>query len=163
MNASTVGLLQEIVRRESRSMLTYVGEAFPWTPSREADTLARLKDIIAAHNEAVAALGRYLTKLREPLGYLGSYPSHFTTINFLSLDHILPKLVVSERANVAALQGDVAKIGSDKDARAQAENLLEVKKKQLEKLEFLSEAHSSGVGSQESGVKDQPSEPAVSH
>jgi hypothetical protein len=140
MNASTVALLQEIVRRESRSMLTYVGEAFPWTTSRGADALARLKEIVAAHNDAVAALGRYLTKLRQPLGYLGSYPSNFTTINFLSLDYILPKLVVSERANLAALERDLHAI-SDKDAHAQVEKLLAVKKAQLEKLAFLAEAH----------------------
>src|SRR5437870_2494 len=103
MNAQTIGLLQEIVRRESRSLLTYVGEAFPWTKSRGADALAWLKQIVASHNEAVVKLGRYLTKLRQPIGYLGSYPSNFTTLNFLSLDHILPKLIESERAGLAAL------------------------------------------------------------
>jgi hypothetical protein len=139
MNASTVALLQEIVRRESRSMLTYVGEAFPWTPSSDADTLARLKDIIAANNAVVATLGRYLTKARQPLGYLGSYPHDFTTINFVSLDHILPKLVVSERANVAALERDLAKV-SDQGARAEVATLLGVKKTELEKLEFLGTA-----------------------
>jgi hypothetical protein len=140
MNAATVAQLQEIVRRESRSMLTYVGDSFPWTPSRAADTLARLKDLIAGNNAAVAALGRYLAKLRQPVGYLGSYPSHFTTINFLSLDHILPKLVIAERANVAAVERALGQL-SDKDARAQAETLLGVKKVLLEKLEFLAESH----------------------
>jgi hypothetical protein len=146
MNAATVALLQEIVRRESRSMLTYVGEAFPWTSSRGADALARLKEIVATHNNAVAALGQYLTKLRQPLGYLGSYPSNFTTINFLSLEYILPKLVASERANVAALDRDLHSI-SDKDARAQIEKLLDVKKKQLEKLEFLAASHTKAATS----------------
>jgi hypothetical protein len=136
MNAQTVALLQAIVRRESLSMLTYVGAAFPWTTSRGADALAHLKEIVSAHNEAVAALGRYLTKLRQPLVYLGSYPSYFTTINFLSLDHILPKVVESERKNVAALERDLAALG-DKDAHAQAAKLLDVKKKQLESLENL--------------------------
>ena len=153
MNASTVALLQEIVRRESRSMLTYVGEAFPWTPSREADTLARLKDLVAHNNDAVAILGRYLTKLREPVGYLGSYPNSFTTINFLSLDHQLPKVVASEQANVAALERDLANL-NDKDAHLQVEKLLELKKKQLEKLEFLAEAHRKN---HESGVTMQAS------
>jgi len=136
MNAPTVALLQEIVRRESRSMLTYVGEAFPWAPSRQADTLSRLQAVVAANNAAVAALGRYLTKLRQPLAYFGSYPGNFTTINFLSLDHILPKLAASERANVAALERDLTNI-TDKDALAHVELLLGVKKAELVKLEFL--------------------------
>src|SRR5262245_41366171 len=140
MNAQTVALLQGIVRRESLSMLTYVGEAFPWTAARDADALARLKQIVTANNEAVAALGRYLTKHRQPLTFLGSYPGGFTTINFISLNHILPKLVASERANVAALERDLHAL-SDKDARAEVEKLLEVKKKQLEKLESLAASH----------------------
>jgi hypothetical protein len=140
MNAQTVALLQGIVRRESLSMLTYVGEAFPWTAARDAESLARLRDIVAANNEAVAALGRYLTKHRQPLMYLGSYPGSFTTINFISLDHILPKLVASERGNVAALERDLHAL-ADKDARAEVEKLLAVKKQQLEKLEFLAASH----------------------
>src|SRR5262249_42169516 len=72
MNAQTVALLQGIVRRESLSMLTYVGEAFPWTTARDAESLARLRQIVVANNEAVAALGRYLTRHRQPLTFLGS-------------------------------------------------------------------------------------------
>jgi hypothetical protein len=140
MNAQTVALLQGIVRRESLSMLTYVGEAFPWTTLRDADSLAKLKQIVTANNEAVAMLGRFLTKHRQPLTFLGSYPGSFTTINFISLDHILPKLLESERANVAALDRDLHGL-SDKDARPEVEKLLAVKKAQLEKLEFLAGSH----------------------
>jgi hypothetical protein len=144
MDASTVALLQNIVRRETLSMLSYVGEAFPWTTARGVEALHRLKEIVAAHNEAVRALGRYLTKRRQPLVYLGSYPSNFTTINFLSLDHILPKLVESERGNVSALERDLAAL-HDKDAHAYGEKLLAVKKAQLEKLEFLTASHTKAA------------------
>ena len=49
MNAQTVVLLQDIVRRESLSLLTYIGEAFPWTTSRGADTLAHPQANLVQH------------------------------------------------------------------------------------------------------------------
>ncbi len=146
MNAPTVALLQEIVRRESLSMLTYVGEAFPWTPPREADTLARVKQLVAEHNEVVTGLGRYLTSLRHPLTFLGSFPSSFTTINFLSLSYILGQLVVAERTGIAALERDLAAL-HDKDAHTRLEHLLHVKKKHLETLEFLAASHTTPAAS----------------
>jgi hypothetical protein len=144
MNAQTLAVLQGIVRRESLSLLSYVGDAFPWTTTRDAGSLARLRQIVAANKDAVADLGRFLTKLRQPLTFIGSYPSNFTTINFVSLDHVLPKLVESERAGVAALERDMHAL-TDKDARAQAEKLLAVKKQQLESLEFLAASHAKAA------------------
>jgi hypothetical protein len=40
-------LLQDILRRESRSLLLYVDEAFPWTTAMEEKALAALRQLIA--------------------------------------------------------------------------------------------------------------------
>src|SRR4051812_40249090 len=110
MNAQTVALLHGIVRRESLSMLSYIGQAFPWTSSRGAEALAKLGEVCAAHREAVAALGRYLAKLRQPVASIGSYPASFTTLNFLSLEHVLPRLVASEVEHLTMLQQTLASV-----------------------------------------------------
>src|SRR5262249_17995018 len=74
IDAATRDLLQEIVRREKLSMLSYVGDAYPWATSREGAALAKLRKIVHSEGEAVAGLGRYLVRKKVPLGFIGSYP-----------------------------------------------------------------------------------------
>jgi hypothetical protein len=140
INPQSVALVQEIVRRESLSMLSYVGDAFPWTTSRGGPALARLQQLVHAHREAVADLGRFLTRNRTPVGYIGSYPTNFTTINFLSLDYMLPRLAADERRGIAQLERDLAAL-TDPDVPAQVKKLLQVKQDHLQALELLAAEH----------------------
>jgi hypothetical protein len=140
MNPQDVALVQAIVRRESLAMLNYIGDAFPWTTSRGVSALARLQEIVHGHREAVAELGRFLTKKRTPVGYIGSYPANFTTINFLSLDYMLPRLVADEARGVAQLEKNLADL-TDAEAKAQVQKLLAIKRDHLKALELLAAEH----------------------
>src|SRR5262249_57477855 len=104
MDAQTQTTLQEILRRESRSVLSYVGDAYPWTTARGDAALTKLRHLVADERAAVAGLGRLLTRHRLPMVYLGSYPTSFTTINFLALDYLLPPLIAFEGQSLPHLQ-----------------------------------------------------------
>ena len=132
----TQALLQQAFRRESLSMLRYVGEAFPWTAAAGDSALRRLREIEAEDREATADLGRFLFRRRIPPSYTGSFPSAFTTINFISLEYLLPRLVESQRKALADLERDLA-AATDVDARAELEKLLAVKRFHLSELEGL--------------------------
>ncbi len=132
-------LLQDILRRESRSVLLYVDEAFPWTTVTEQKALATLRQIIAEQRRAVAALGQFLIRQRVPLPYLPSFPVSFTTINFLAFDYVLPRLIDSERQSIAELERDLAALKAPA-ARAEVEKLLELKRRHLPQLEALAPA-----------------------
>ena len=132
----TQAVLQQAFRRESLSMLRYVGEAFPWTAADGDSALRRLREIEAEDREATADLGRFLFRRRIPPSYTGSFPSAFTTINFLSLEHLLPRLVESQRKALAVLERDAAAV-TDIDAKAELEKLLAVKRLHLSELEGL--------------------------
>jgi rubrerythrin len=140
MNPANVALVQDIVRRESLSLLNYVGDAFPWTTSAGSAKLARLQDVVRAHREAVAEAGQFLTKKRTPVGYIGSYPANFTAINFLSLDYILPRLAAAEANGVARLEREAASL-TDPEAVAMVQHLLSVKRDHLKTLEGLAAEH----------------------
>ena len=71
----TQALLQRVFRRESLSMLRYVGEAFPWTSAGGDAALRRLREIEAEDREATADLGLFLFRRRIPPSYTGSFPS----------------------------------------------------------------------------------------
>jgi hypothetical protein len=131
--------LQDIVRRETRSVLMYVGDAFPWTTSRGEPTLVRLRRLVTEEGRAIAALGQYLVRLHLPPPYTASYPSNFTTINFLALDYVLPRLVDFERSSLADLERDLSRI-TDAGARAEVEKLAAVKRLHLAELQELAAA-----------------------
>jgi hypothetical protein len=132
-------LLQDILRRESRSVLTYVAEAYPWTSSTQTKALTALQHLIADEREAIACLGRFLVRERIPLPFLPSYPAHFTTINFLALDFILPRLIEHERQSIAALEHDLVAIKAP-EAHAEVEKLLSLKRQHLPQMEELAAA-----------------------
>lgn len=136
IDAHAQRLLQEILQRESRSVLTYVGEAYPWTRWAEEKVLTDLLQIIAAEREAVAGLGRFLVRQRITLPYLAPYPSHFTTINFLALDFLLPRLIEQERRSIADLERDRAAL-KDPAAQVEVDKLLALKRRHLPRLEEL--------------------------
>ncbi len=136
IDPQTQTVLQDILRRESRSVLMYVAEAYPWTNSTRTETLTALQQLIAAEREAVEDLGRFLVRQRIPLPFLPSYPTHFTTINFLALGYILPRLIEHERQSIAELESDLAALKAPA-ARAEVEKLLALKRKHLPQLEEL--------------------------
>jgi hypothetical protein len=136
IDAPTQTLLQNILRRESRSVLLYVAEAYPWTTAAQTKTLIVLQQLIAAEKDALTCLGRFLMRRHVPLPFLSSFPSHFTTINFLALDFILPRLIEYERQSIADLERDLPSI-KDSAARTEVENLLAIKQRHLPELQEL--------------------------
>src|SRR5262245_57931609 len=110
MDAQTRSILHGILRRESVSLLSYVAGAYPWATQRQTEALTALQKVIAEQKEAVAELGRYLARRKEPFLFFGSYPTAYTTLNFISLEHLLPRLVEQERANLANLEKDVREL-----------------------------------------------------
>jgi hypothetical protein len=136
IDSRTRDLLQGIVGRESHSLLMYIADAFPWTTSKGAETLTRLHQLSRDEAEAIRALGRFLARHRIPPPPLGAFPSSFTTLNFVALDHLLPRLLDAQRTSTAALEKDLPALTSP-EARAEVEKLLAAKQKTLTGLETL--------------------------
>jgi hypothetical protein len=140
MDDRTAGLVQEEIRRGSRSLLQYLADAVPWTAAEDQDTWARLRRLIEEDREALAALARLLRRHRLAPPYLGPYPEPFTTLNDLSLDRLLPLLVEHQGRDVAVLETELARV-QDAEARLHLERLLEVKRRHLAELGELSKTH----------------------
>jgi hypothetical protein len=129
-------LLQEVLRRESRSLLMYVGDAYPWTTSRGEETLASLRQTVRAEASAIAALGRFMARHGITPAPVGVYPTHFTSYNFIALEYLLPHLIDAERVGIAALERDLPGLAGP-EAKAQVEQLLAAKRTHLRSLENL--------------------------
>jgi hypothetical protein len=139
MDRSTTLLLQELVRRESISLLSYVGDAYPWTARRDAAELVQLRRIVDDHRQGVSTLIRTLLRAQMPMPFIGSFPSGFTTVNFLALGHLLPRLIDTERKSLAQLVAELPLV-TDADCRTAVEHFLAVKRGNLARLEGLAPA-----------------------
>lgn len=139
IDPASAALLQEIFRREARSLLMYVGEAFPWTMAKDGAAIDRLQTIFRAEAQSISALGRFLARQHVPPASHGSYPASFTTSNFVALDYLLPRLIENERSSIPALEAARDRLADS--ALAVVTALLDVKRKNLAALEELAAAH----------------------
>lgn len=130
MDGTTATLLQEMVRKEGRSLLQYVSESFPWTTSKNLHALPVIFDMVKEEQEGTAAIVRLLLKNRLRPPYLGAYPMSFTTINYMSLDFLLPYLIDFEKHRIAELEKDIPVVADD-EARDLLKSLLEMKRRHL--------------------------------
>jgi hypothetical protein len=140
LDARTQTRLQDILRRESRSFLQYVRDSFPWTSPEEKAALAQLQTLIEEEQKAVAAFAKFLVRQRVGVPSLGPYPVAFTTLNFVSLDHLLPMLVDTQRRGIQELENELADF-TDFECRQEMEKLLGTKRQNLKTLEALASAH----------------------
>jgi hypothetical protein len=133
----TRDVLQECVRRESRSLLQYTREVPLWAGPADRTALATLKALATEEQRAVDDLGRHLQKRKAGLPALGPYPSAYTTVNDAALHHLLPKIIAEQAGAITALEADLARV-ADPDARAHLEKLLRLKRQHRPELEGLS-------------------------
>ncbi|MFO0863799.1 MAG: hypothetical protein U0744_03930 [Gemmataceae bacterium] len=104
MEASKQELLRSLVRKEGRSLLQYVAESYPWTKPQDQGLVRRVLALAHVENELLARIIRLLLKLRVGAPPLGAYPQSFTTINFMSLDYLLPLLREDQKKRIADIE-----------------------------------------------------------
>jgi hypothetical protein len=136
IEARTAALLRVLVRREGRTLLQYVADALPWTRNAEHETLHQLQTLIEEDRDANSAVARFLLRNRVAPPYLGPYPMGFTSLNFVSLSNLIPRLINEQRRSVSALKSDLAQI-HEPQSRGVIEGFLEVKRRHLKALEAM--------------------------
>jgi hypothetical protein len=137
MDSLSISLVQDIFRREGRSLMQYVRDAFPWGTAEEQAALAEINAMIESEQQAAAGLARLLTRQHAALPYVGPYPMNFTDVNYISLDHLRPLLIEHQKRSIAHLERDLALL-RDAEARGAVQKLLSVKEQHLKRLENLS-------------------------
>jgi hypothetical protein len=132
--------LQQIARREGRSLLQYANEAFPWTTADEKAALAELGNLIGEERDAVGRLVELLARRGHTYPYLGSYPTTFTSVNFVSLEHLLPMLVDYEARSLGEMECDLPEM-TDPEALAVVQEMVDMKQRHLELLKRMTACH----------------------
>jgi hypothetical protein len=136
MDAATQTYLQHLIRQEGRSLLQYVAEAFPWTTNANQAQLQDVAELVEEEKRMADDLTRFLQRHHGRAAFMGAYPISFTNLNFVSLDHLLPRLVKFEETRIAELTKDLDRILHE-ETRAKVRDLLEMKKRQVARLKAL--------------------------
>jgi hypothetical protein len=140
IDQQTGDVIEKVVRRESRSLLQYAVDAFPWTTSEERQVLAQIDAIATQERQALGELSDYLFKQRHFGPQLGPYPMIFTSMNYVSLEHLLPLLAENCRQAVALLEEDLVRI-RDVEAREILTRYLDLKRNDASSLKNLAAAN----------------------
>lgn len=135
LDALSETALQTLYRRESRSLLQYVCESSPWVATPAKPVFEKL--LAFAQNEvtALADLSRFMDHNHVSLPYLGTYPIHFTSYNFMDVRKLVPKIIADLRGHLTHLEADRDSL--PEDTRPVVEKLIELRRNHLRELEQL--------------------------
>ena len=136
MDAGSFNLISRLIAMGSGSFLQYVSQSFPWSADPAHAAVQSVRQIAQEEHDEVRRFLRMLQKKHLRLPPMGSYPSHFTTINFCSLDFLLPKLIAEHQKEVAEIDSRMPEAG-DEDIRALAAGYLDMKRRHLQTLTDL--------------------------
>ena len=136
MDADGFTLLSRLISMGSSSLLQYVSESFPWSADPAHAALDTVMTLARVERDAVTLITRHLQKRHLRLPKFGSYPSHYTNINFVSLEYLLPKLVAEQEKEIAEIVSRLLR-EEDEEVRRLAQSFLEMKRGHLQSLQEL--------------------------
>lgn len=136
IDASGIDIIARQIVRDGRSLLQYVGEAFPYVPARAEQARYRFEALGREQQAAVGRLVRFLQRHHATPPVLGAFPSVFTTINFVALDHLMAPLQEEEQSAIADLERQLASL-PEGDARTLLADYLDMKRRHLQELKAI--------------------------
>ncbi len=139
MQAKSLHLIYDILAREASSLLSYLSGAWPWSSSKERDSARQLQSLVDDEMQAQRRLGETLRKHRM-IPPSARFPMSFTTLHFLALDYLLPKVLNEQQALLVQLEKDQTQL--DEAGKEALEPFLAMKQQHLEQLTNLTAAHS---------------------
>ena len=134
MDAGSSKLLYDLVEMGATSLLHYLSGASLY--STNAAAIARVKDAAREERDEIARFIRLLQRNHQYIPKPGSFPSHFTTMNFVTLEYVLPKLIAEQKREIAKVASMLDSAGAE-DIRKLGDSYLAMKRRHLQMLEEL--------------------------
>lgn len=120
-----------------RSLPMYLTFANPWTQRSDAPAVTALRNIVDDQQQLSNRIAEYILDNHHGPIEMGEYPLDFPDTHDLSLDYLLKKLVVCQKADIEALESVVADLQQDRHAAVLAEEALGAARGHLETLQEL--------------------------
>ena len=140
MDASSLNLLQRVIALGARSLLQYITDSSPWATERTHEALTDIFAMARQERSEVGSLIRYQLKHHISPGPLESYPAHFTLMNFVTVEYLLPKLADDASAQIAEIEKSLNAV-EDEEVRSLIVSYVQMKQHHLQRLQELSKTY----------------------
>jgi tRNA isopentenyl-2-thiomethyl-A-37 hydroxylase MiaE len=136
MDAASLSLIERLISMGTSSLLQYVCESQPWTDENSQALRAKVIAMAQEERDAAARFTRFLQKKHIRIRASASFPSHFTTINFVSIEYLLPKLKAEHEREIAEVETRLRPF-EDGEIRTLAQGYLDMKRRHFQTLREL--------------------------
>lgn len=136
LEMASVDVLNRLLQLQNRSLPAYLAQASLYVNRGDQRVAAVLANI---HANQQAAASRLADAILDRRGRVeaGTFPTHYTHLNFVSVSHLIPELIRHQKADIRAIERCVAQLQGDPEAQALAEEVLGAERAHLEQLQEL--------------------------
>ena len=138
--------LDQLLITLSRSLLQYVGEAWPWTGSHASTERQKINELVSRQQKQISRLSELLSRRNRYIDF-GTYPTEYTDLHYVALDYLLSQLIENEDSLITDLEQTLQKCTDDSDAIPLLQQILSDQRASLSQLQEL------GVGGSGSGIE----------
>ena len=92
MSATVIALLQKLLNRTARSLLSYVFGSHPWVSYRQENLWQVIEEIASRHREWSVRLSEEIIR-RDGIPDRGSFPMYYTRYNDLAIGFLAPRIL----------------------------------------------------------------------
>ena len=108
-------LLNDVLIALNRSLLQYVGDAWPWTETSAEAARFKLAALVARQRTQSERLTELLIDRRWSIDF-GTYPTEYTDLHYVALDYLFALLVDNERGLINDIERARAECAGDREA-----------------------------------------------
>ena len=116
-----------------RSLLQYVGDAWPWVDTTAEEERAKLLQLVAAQRKYSERLIELLIDRGWQIDF-GTYPTEYTDLHYVAQSYLLKQLVASEQALIGDIERTLQAYAGDAELTRMLEKLLAEQRRIVQEL-----------------------------
>ena len=133
---NSVSILQRVFERETASLAQYLVQITPWAGPEQSAAKELVERIAAEERQWCERLAELIDR-RDGVPLPGSFPSSYSSLHYVAISAVLPRLCDYLRRNIEELKRDIDQAGGDREAQELLKQMLARKEAQLREAEQL--------------------------
>lgn len=129
-------LLNDLLNRLTFSLLQYIGESWPWTAPGDSSREEVFMALVRRQRFGAERLAELLVDRRVVVG-IGNYPWDGSSLHYVTLDFVKPRLLAGESSILGELKAAVPTLNGDAEAIRLVEQLIADEEQAIAKLQEL--------------------------
>ncbi len=130
-------ILNDLLNRLNCSLLQYIGESWPWTTHGDGALREEIfMALVRRQHFGTERLAELLVERRAVIE-VGNYPWDGSSLHYVTLDFVKPKLLADEQSILEQLNQAVSQLNGDAEAVRLVEQLIADEEQAIARLEAL--------------------------